>query len=50
MRAMIIDTHAHWYPQEWLDLLARDGPSQGAKIERTAHGYRISVEDRKSVV
>ena len=44
MRAMIIDTHAHWYPQEWLDLLARDGPSQGAKIERTAHGYRISVD------
>ena len=41
---MIIDTHAHWYPQEFLDLLAQDGPSQGAKIERTAHGYRISVD------
>ncbi len=39
-----IDTHAHWYPREWLDLLARDGPSQGAKLERTEQGYRITVD------
>ena len=38
-----IDTHTHWYPQEWIDLLARDGPTQGGKIERTAHGYKISA-------
>jgi len=39
----IIDTHTHWYPQEWIDVLARDGPREGAKLERTDHGYRISV-------
>ena len=38
-----IDTHAHWYPREWLELLAREGESQGAKLERTAAGYRIST-------
>src|SRR5258708_4888996 len=38
-----IDTHAHWYPQEWIDLLARDGASQGAKLERTPTGYKISA-------
>lgn len=37
-----IDTHAHWYPREWLDLFARDGPGEGAKLERTAAtGYVI---------
>ena len=39
----IIDTHTHWYPQPWIDLLERDGPREGAKLERTGHGYRISV-------
>jgi aminocarboxymuconate-semialdehyde decarboxylase len=38
-----IDTHTHWYPQEWIDLLARDGGKQGGTIERTAHGYRITA-------
>src|SRR5258706_4366768 len=38
-----IDTHTHWYPREWLELLARDGESQGAKLERTDSGYRIST-------
>ncbi len=38
-----IDTHTHWYPQPWIDLLQRDGPREGAKLERTDHGYRISV-------
>src|SRR5258706_1425368 len=39
----IIDTHAHFYPQEWIDLMARDGERQGGKIERTAHGYKVSA-------
>ena len=37
-----IDTHAHWYPQEWIDLVDKDGLSQGAKIERSAAGYRFT--------
>lgn len=38
-----IDTHTHWYPQEWIDLLAREGESQGGKLERTPHGYRVTA-------
>lgn len=39
----VVDIHAHWYPQEWLDLVRRDGPSQGATLERTAAGYKITA-------
>src|SRR5947199_154093 len=34
MRA--IDIHAHWYPQEWLQLFEKDGAKEGARLERTA--------------
>jgi aminocarboxymuconate-semialdehyde decarboxylase len=37
----IIDTHTHFYPQEWIDLMAKDGERQGGKIERTAHGWKV---------
>src|SRR3989442_10911228 len=33
-----IDIHAHWYPQEWLRLFERDGPTEGAALERAADG------------
>jgi aminocarboxymuconate-semialdehyde decarboxylase len=36
-----IDTHAHWYPQEWIDLMDKDGGREGAKIERNAAGYKF---------
>jgi len=36
--------HAHWYPAEWLELVERDGAREGAKIERTAKGYKIQTE------
>ena len=26
-----VDVHAHWYPQAWLDLVARHGPSHGVE-------------------
>ncbi len=39
-----IDTHAHWYPAEWLRLFERDGPAEGARLERTARGYTIRTE------
>jgi aminocarboxymuconate-semialdehyde decarboxylase len=38
-----IDTHAHWYPRELLDLLEREGAAHGAKLERSDAGYRITV-------
>src|SRR5256714_14230623 len=42
MRA--IDIHAHWYPQEWLELFEKDGAKEGARLERTAGGYRLKTE------
>ena len=39
-----IDTHAHWYPAEWLKLFERDGPKEGANLERSANRYTIRTE------
>jgi len=39
-----IDIHAHWYPEEWLRLLEKDGPKEGAKLERSAKGYTVRTE------
>jgi aminocarboxymuconate-semialdehyde decarboxylase len=36
-----IDTHAHWYPEEWLRLFEKDGAAEGARLERTDKGYVI---------
>ena len=38
-----IDTHTHWYPREWIELLAREGAAHGARVERGDFGYRIQV-------
>jgi len=43
MQTQSIDIHAHWYPAEWLKLFEKDGPKEGASLERTAKGYRIST-------
>src|SRR5207244_11162862 len=40
----VVDIHAHWYPEDWLRLFERDGPAEGAKLERTASGYTIRTE------
>src|SRR5258706_11527542 len=39
-----IDIHAHWYPVEWLKLFERDGPKEGAALERGPKGYLIRTE------
>jgi len=36
-----IDIHAHWYPEAWLKVFERDGPKEGARLERGAKGYTI---------
>ena len=43
-RGRVVDTHAHWYPADWLKLFERDGPAEGATLERTASGYLIRTE------
>ena len=40
----IVDIHAHWYPDEWLRLFEKDGPKEGATLERSAKGYTIRTE------
>jgi aminocarboxymuconate-semialdehyde decarboxylase len=40
----VVDTHAHWYPADWLKLFERDGPVEGARLEHTASGYTIRTE------
>ena len=34
----VINTHAHWYPPEWIELLATEGEQNGAIIGRNARG------------
>ena len=36
-----IDIHAHWYPEEWLKLFEKDGPKEGAKLERKGKGFVV---------
>ena len=33
-----IDIHAHWYPPEWVELLEKEGPANGAKVVRDERG------------
>lgn len=40
----VVDTHAHWYPREWLDLFRSGGGSEGAALERSAQGYTIRTQ------
>ena len=34
-----IDIHAHWYPEQWLRLLEKEGPAIGAEIGRNPKGH-----------
>ena len=43
-RSRVVDTHAHWYPEEWLRLFERDGAAEGATLERGAKGYTIRTQ------
>jgi aminocarboxymuconate-semialdehyde decarboxylase len=35
---LTIDTHAHWYPPEWVELVAKEGASNNATIGRNDRG------------
>lgn len=34
----VIDTHTHFFPQEWIELLERKGPEHGARMGRNEQG------------
>ena len=38
-----IDIHAHWYPTDWLRLIEKEGPAQGASLKRDGRRYHIST-------
>ena len=35
---LTIDTHAHWFPPEWVDLIGREGEANGAQVARNEQG------------
>jgi aminocarboxymuconate-semialdehyde decarboxylase len=39
-----IDTHAHWYPAEWLRLFEKDGAAEGASLAREGSRYTIRTQ------
>ena len=39
-----IDIHAHWYPPGWIRLFEKDGPKEGATLERSDGKYRLKTE------
>jgi aminocarboxymuconate-semialdehyde decarboxylase len=39
-----IDTHAHWYPAEWLRLFEKDGAAEGASLQREGRRYTIRTQ------
>ena len=39
-----IDIHAHWYPPEWIRLFEKDGPKEGATLDRSDGKYRLKTE------
>ena len=38
-----IDTHAHWFPPEWVELIAREGAANGAEVGRNEQGQVTMV-------
>lgn len=43
-RVRTIDTHAHWYPAEWLRLFEKDGAKEGATLERNGGKYTVRTD------
>jgi aminocarboxymuconate-semialdehyde decarboxylase len=40
-----IDIHAHWYPNEWLEVFEKEGRAEGASLERLpGGGYRLKAK------
>jgi aminocarboxymuconate-semialdehyde decarboxylase len=37
----VIDAHAHWYPQEFVTLMEKEGPDYGAKMGKDAAGNSV---------
>lgn len=42
----VIDTHAHWFPAEWVKLIETDGPKNGAKLGRNDKGHPTFITEK----
>jgi aminocarboxymuconate-semialdehyde decarboxylase len=49
-RKPVIDTHAHWYPPAWVDMIVKDGPKYGAQIGKNDKGYVTFATTKFTVV
>lgn len=48
--AKVIDTHAHWFPIEWVRLIEKDGAKSGAKIGRNEAGDATFTTEKMTQV
>ena len=46
----VVDTHAHWFPPEWIDLMEAEGNRNGAVVKRTADGLALNLLRGISVI
>jgi aminocarboxymuconate-semialdehyde decarboxylase len=37
-RLRVIDSHTHWYPPEWVELVQKEGPAAGARLGTNERG------------
>ena len=35
----VVDAHAHWFPQPWIDLLLKEGEANGATMGKNEKGH-----------
>ena len=46
----VVDTHAHWFPPEWIALMEAEGNRNGAVVKRTADGLALNLLRGISVI
>ncbi len=37
-----LDTHAHWFPPEWVETIEREGPKNGVEVTRNEQGRLVA--------
>ena len=45
-RGLTIDTHAHWFPQEWVTLIEKEGERNSAKLGRNDKGHPTFITEK----
>jgi aminocarboxymuconate-semialdehyde decarboxylase len=45
-QAPVIDTHAHWFPDEWVKLIEKEGAKNGAKLGRNEQGHPTFITEK----